>query len=170
MKRRAYFVLPDVALAEQIVKELLLARVEARHIHVIARPDIDLGDLPDANVLQTTDLVHGAQLGVALGAGLGTMVGAVLMVYPIEGAALQSGNMLIGAIIGALFGLWTASLAGAGMSNSRLAPFRARIESGDLLLLVDVPYRRLGEITDMVARRHPDAVAGGVEPTIPAFP
>lgn len=37
MRRRLYFLLPDLPSATQVVEDLLLARVEARHIHVLAR-------------------------------------------------------------------------------------------------------------------------------------
>ena len=59
MRRRLYFLLPDLGSAKQSVEDLLLARVEARHIHVLGRRGADLGDLPEASVFQKTDLVHG---------------------------------------------------------------------------------------------------------------
>jgi hypothetical protein len=37
-------------------------------------------------------------------------------------------------------------------------------------MMVDVPFNRSQEIVDPVRRRHPEAVSGGTEPTIPAFP
>jgi hypothetical protein len=36
--------------------------------------------------------------------------------------------------------------------------------------MVDVPVGRVEEIEQMLARRHPEAVDRGVEPSIPAFP
>ena len=44
------------------------------------------------------------------------------------------------------------------------------MESGKVLMMVDVPMRKQQEIYDMIVRRHPEAAAGGFEPTIPAFP
>jgi hypothetical protein len=44
------------------------------------------------------------------------------------------------------------------------------IERGKILMMVDVPFNRSQEIVDPVRRRHPEAVSGGTEPTIPAFP
>jgi hypothetical protein len=48
MRRRLYFLLPDVASARHTVDDLLLARVEDRHMHVLARRDTDLGNLHEA--------------------------------------------------------------------------------------------------------------------------
>ena len=67
MRRRLYFLLPDVASTRQVVDDLLVARIEARRLHVLARRDMDLQDLPEASVLQKTDVVHGAQIGARAG-------------------------------------------------------------------------------------------------------
>jgi len=37
MKRGLYFLLPNAARARQVVDELLLARIDEHHIHVIAK-------------------------------------------------------------------------------------------------------------------------------------
>jgi hypothetical protein len=36
--------------------------------------------------------------------------------------------------------------------------------------MVDVPFSRVEEIRNLVHRQHPEASAGVVEPTMPAFP
>ena len=64
MRRRMYYVMPDLASARKIMDDLLLARVEERHIHCLARRGTSMDGLHEANVLQKTDLVHGAQLGL----------------------------------------------------------------------------------------------------------
>lgn len=170
MRRRLYFLLPDLASARQSVEDLLLARVEARHIHVLARRGADLGDLPEASVFQKTDLVHGAQTGVVLGAIVGVLLGTLLVAYPPGGTPLQAVTILISAMIGACFGLWSASLAGASVPNSRLRQFQLWIDDGRLLLMVDVPYSQSDTVTELVTTRHPEAIPGGTEPTIPTFP
>ncbi|HYL19286.1 MAG TPA: DUF1269 domain-containing protein [Burkholderiales bacterium] len=170
MRRRLYFLLPDLKSARQVVNELLLARIEARRIHVLAQRGTDLEDLPEASVFQKTDVVHGAQVGVVLGAVGGALTGALLVAFPPGGANLQLVTVLIAALLGALFGFWVASLAGASVPNSRLQQFQGLIEQGKLLLMVDAPAGQADRITDLVTRLHPEAVLGGREPTIPAFP
>jgi hypothetical protein len=61
-------------------------------------------------------------------------------------------------------------MAGTSIPNSRLAGFYRAIEAGSVLMTVDVPLHRAHAIRERVARRHPEAVAAGLEPTIPAFP
>jgi len=106
------------------VDDLLLARIDARRIHVLGRRGMDLGDLPEANVLQKTDVVHGAQIGMMLGAALGALCGLLaLFIYPRDQLHLSLAVVLIGSLCGGFFGLWAASLAGAGVPNSRLKRF-----------------------------------------------
>jgi hypothetical protein len=165
-----YFLLPDLPSATQVVEDLLLARVEARHIHVLARRGIDIGDLPEASVFQKTDLVHGAQVGAVLGALAGVLLGVLLVAYPPGNVSLQLITVLIAALVGAGFGLWSASLAGASVPNSKLTQFQHWIDRGGLLLMVDVRFAKAEGVTEVVLRRHPEAVLGGTDPTIPAFP
>lgn len=68
MRRRLYFIMPDLASARKMMDDLLLARIEERHIHFLARRGTPMDGLHEANHLQKSDLVHGVQVGLALGA------------------------------------------------------------------------------------------------------
>lgn len=87
-----------------------------------------------------------------------------------ESARGMLNEMLIAALLGALFGTWASSMAASAVPNSKLKSFHPDIERGKVLMMVDVPMRRVQEISDLVAKRHPEAVSGGFEPTILAFP
>ena len=137
---------------------------------MLARRGTDLQDLPEASVFQKTDIVHGAQVGWVLGALAGTIGGILLVIFPPTGFSLQLVAVLVAALLGALFGVWASSLAGVSVPNSKLKRFQLSIDEGRLLLMVDVPFRDCERIAELVARRHPEAVSGGTEPTIPAFP
>jgi hypothetical protein len=170
MRRRLYFVLPDIESARGMRDEMLLARIEIKHIHFLARRDSLPDDLPEANVLQKTDFVHGAQLGMMIGGVAGIIGGLLIVLFPPEGVSLKLVTVLIGAVFGALFGAWASSMVASAVPNSKLKAFHPEIERGKVLMMVDVPMRRVQEITELVARRHPEAVSGGFDPTIPAFP
>jgi hypothetical protein len=170
MRRRLYFVLPDIDSARGMLNEMLLARIECRHIHFLSRRDTLPDDLPEANVLQKTDIVHGAQIGVAIGGIVGAAAGAMLVFFPPEGMTLKLITVLAVAIGGALFGAWASSMVASAVPNSRLKAFTGEMEEGKVLMMADVPMRRVQEICELVARRHPEALSRGFEPTIPAFP
>jgi len=170
MRRRLYFVLPDVESAHRTANDLLLARIEDRHMHFLAKRDIDLGELHEANVLQKTDLLHGGGIGLMLGGIGGLVLGAVIVAWPPEGTQPQMVAVLIAAVLGAGLGAWMSSMAAAALPNSRLKQFEGDIEHGKVLAMVDVPYGRVEEIRALVMRHHPEAVSGGQESRLPAFP
>ena len=58
MRRRLYFVLPDVKSAETIERELLLAKIEDSHIHFLAKDGINLGRLGFLVDVSPDNLVH----------------------------------------------------------------------------------------------------------------
>jgi uncharacterized membrane protein YeaQ/YmgE (transglycosylase-associated protein family) len=90
--------------------------------------------------------------------------------FPPAGATLQLVTVLITGVVGAACGMWVASMAGTVVPNSRLAAFSQAIAGGKVLMMVDVVFPRTQEIVDLVRQRHPEAMSGGTEPTIPAFP
>ena len=170
MRLRMYVTLPDLASARQLANDLLLARIEDKHMHFLARRGTDLGELHEASYLQKTDTVHGAFVGLVIGGLMGVVVGLLLMQYPPAGVNLQFVTVLIAAILGAVFGTWVASMVGLQVPNSRLKGFDPEIQEGKILLMLDVPAGRYEEIRGIIARTHPEAADRGNEPTVPAFP
>ena len=170
MRRRLYYMLPDVPSARAMLDELLLARIEERHIHFCAREGSLPADMPEANTFQKTDLVHGAEIGMMIGGIAGLLAGSLLLIFPPEGIELRTLALLVSGLGGAVFGSWASGMAAAAIPSSRLKPFAAGIEKGQVLLMVDVPYRRVTEVEDMITKRHPEINFCGVEPHIPAFP
>jgi len=168
--RRLYFLVPNVETARKVVDDLLLARIEFRHIHVIAREDTPLEDLPEASMFQSSDFVPALERGVAAGGATGIIAGIVAVTVPPAGLVLGGGAILGIALAGAGFGALLASMIGAGIPNSRLKAFERAVDQGNLLMLVDVSKARVEEIEQLIRNHHPEAKIEGTEPTIPAFP
>jgi hypothetical protein len=138
MRRRLYFVLPDVDSARRTADDLLLARVEDRHMRFLARRGADLGELHEAGYAIKTDIVHAAGIGLGFGALGGMVVGALVVFYPIEGTSPHPGWLFVAVMLGALLGAWVASMVGASVPNSKLERFRQDMDAGRVLLMVDV--------------------------------
>jgi uncharacterized membrane protein YeaQ/YmgE (transglycosylase-associated protein family) len=170
MRRRLYFLLPNVARARQVVDELLLARVDDHHIHVMARDGVDLGDLPRANLLQRSDFVHGIEIGLSVGGVTGILAGLVAVAFPPGDIQLGGWTLLVTALAGAVIGAWVAGMIGTDIPNSQLKSFEEAVAKGQVLMLVDVPKEKVVNVTQMIKKHHPEADMHGVEPTIPAFP
>ena len=89
--RRIYFLLPNIEVSRKLVDELLLARIDVNHIHVIAKEGTPMEDLPEASLAQKSDLVPALERGVALGGATGVLAGLaakgtteVLRVYHLD--------------------------------------------------------------------------------------
>lgn len=170
MRRRLYFLLPDVASARTVANDLLLARINDSQMRFLASRGTDLGELHEASFMQKGDFVHGAEIGLVVGAGCGAAAGLYMLFSPPLGLTLELVTILITALGGALLGAWVGSLVGASVPNVRLKQFTSDIELGKVLLILDVPRSRVRDVTEMLHQRHPEAVDRGWEPTVPAFP
>ena len=170
MRLRMYVTLPGVPSAKQLANDLLLARIEDRHMHFLARRGTDLGELHEASYLQKTDAMHGAFTGLVIGGIVGVVVGLLLVYFPPGGASIQLVAVLIAALVGAFLGIWIAGMMGLQVPNTQLKGFEQELQEGKVLLMLDVPAGRFDEIRQIIARTHPEAADRGSEPTVPAFP
>ena len=171
MSKRLCFVLPDVKTARRVEKDLLLARVETRRMHFLARRDVNLGGLPEATLRLKTDLVHGILIGLFTGAVAGGSIGVVIYLFPgLIGRPVNMGVILICALLGGLFGAWVSSMIGVSTPNIRLKPFAETIDAGNILLFLDLPPERVDEVRRIIKSHHPEAEDHGLDPTVPLFP
>ena len=170
MKRRLYYMLPDVPSASAMLDELLLARIEERHIHFCANEGTLPANIPEVTFFQKTDLIHGVELGMLIGGVSGLIAGALFLFFPAEDLQLNVIILLLATVGGALFGSWMSGLAAATVPNSSMTPFLAAIRQGQVLLIVDVPFYRVSEIENLIAKRHPEIRFAGMELHVPIFP
>jgi len=90
--RRIYFLVPDIATTHKIVDELRSKGIEDRHIHILAKRDTPLEDLPEAGVTVKTDFIPAVERGVALGGTTGLLAGLVGLRF--AGFAIAGGPIL----------------------------------------------------------------------------
>jgi uncharacterized membrane protein len=171
MRRRIYWLLPDLASANRTLNDLLLARIAEQHLHFVGREDADMTGLHVANVLQTSDLIRSAQTGLVIGGLAGAMLGAVIgLFFPLFGTEPEWGMVAVFSILGAFFGAWASSMIGVSTPSHRLRRFEPAIQQGQILLMADVPRSRVEAIEARLQTLHPEAHLEGMEPNIPAFP
>lgn len=169
-RKRLYFVLPNIPSARGMLNELLLARIEVRHIHFWAQEGRLPSDIPEVTGLHKTDVTHGAEIGMLAGGMLGLILGMWLVYFPPDWIHLDAITLVVTTFGGALLGSWMSGMAAAALPNSSMTGFLDVIASGKILLLVDVPFKREHEIEELIAKHHPEAKFGGVEAHIPLFP
>jgi hypothetical protein len=168
--RRIYFLVLDVPTGKRIVNELLLARIEERHLHVLAKRGTALEDLPEASLLQKSDFVPAVQRGLAMGGATGMLAGLVALALPVTPFVIAGGVLLASSLAGAGVGAWLGGMVGMNIGNTRLTQFADAIERGALLVMADVPRDRVEEIEARVRIHLPAVEIHGTEPTIPPFP
>lgn len=168
--RRIYFLIPTVSSARLIVDELLLARIDEHHIHVVAREGTALEDLPEAKLAQRSDLVPALQRGVAAGGLAGMLAGLLAVAFAPAGLVFGGGALVGMTLFGTGFGAWMSSMVGVGLPSSRIEQYEQAIAAGELLMMIDVPRAQVEEIEALVSRHHPEAELEGVDPNIPLFP
>lgn len=166
--RRLYFLLPDLDTTKKIVDELLLARIEDRHIHIVAKEGTPMEELPERSF--QSDVGPAIEQGLALGGATGVLAGLVAITFPPAGMVLGGGAVLALTIMGAGMGAFYSAMLGLDREDRRIQKFDDAIAQGEFLMLVDVPKKRVHEIEALIKSHHPDADIEGVEPTIPAFP
>ncbi|WP_347257572.1 DUF1269 domain-containing protein [Methylocaldum sp.] len=161
--RRIYFLVPDIEITKKIVDELLLARIEERHIHVLAKRGTPLEDLPEATFLQKTDFLPALEQGVALGGATGLLAGLVAIALP-TGLVLGGGALFAITLAGAGVGGLMSSMVGSSIGNRRIDQFQEAMEKGEFLLMIDVPRDRVEEIEAIIKKHHPEAECEGTDP------
>ena len=164
MRRKLYFMLPNIKTAYQMMDRLLLARIEERYIHFLAKPDLPLKDLPEASVSEKSDSLHGVGVGAMIGGVSGVLGGALVVAFPSlvaiptdSGPPLQALAILLISLVGAAFGAWWTGMVSSAIPNSSLEPYQARIDRGEILMIVTVPYHRIRDVRALVNQHCGDA-------------
>ncbi len=170
--RRLYFLIPNADIAKRVVDELLLARIPERHIHVVAKDHHILREhgIPEAGLLQESDVVPAIEKGMAAGGVTGLVAGVVAVTFPPAGLVLGGGAILATTIAGAAFGSVVAPMIGISAPNKRLKQFEKAVEAGELLMILDVPKSDVDKVNELVRTHHPDVHIEGTDPRVPPFP
>ncbi|MCP5291385.1 MAG: DUF1269 domain-containing protein [Nitrosomonas sp.] len=168
--RRIYFLVPNIAVTHKIVDELLLAKIEEKHIHVIAKRGTPLENLPEANLLQKSDFIPAVEQGLALGGATGLLAGLVAIALPPASTVVAGGILLGSGLAGAGIGAWLSGMVGMSIGNRRTKEFEEAIEAGEFLVLADVSPERVNEIEALIRKHIPEVEVEQTEPRIPAFP
>ena len=170
--RRLYFLAPHLNSAKSIFHDLLLARIDDHHVHVVSKDESELvkAHLPAATLLEKSDIVPAFERGLVIGFASGLVLSFIgVFMMPIE-LQLGGASILAITVFGAIFGAWVSSMIGVSVHNSHLKGFENAIAKGEYLFIVDIPKSRMAEISKLMKRHHPEAGSEGSEPTMPAFP
>ena len=162
--RRLYFLLPDVSHARNVVKELLTIGLDDKHIHTMAKKNVDLEDLPRATLRQRRDTLHAIEdwfwkINLAV-----FFVALLILIWTLTDLSRLSILMLLIMAVTFIGGyVW------AQVPDTHIREFRPEMSHGEILLMIDVPEQHLFEVEERIHRRHPEAIAGGTTWMVDAF-
>ena len=165
--RRIYFLAPNIEVTHKIVDELRSLGLEDRHMHVLAKRDTPLENLPEASEFQKTDFIPALERGAALGATTGLLAGLVGLRF--AGFAIAGGPVLGIIFFGATIGTIMSGLAGLQVGNSKVIKYVEAIEKGELLVMVDIAKEQIDKISKAIVKHHPNAKFEGIEPILPSL-
>ena len=166
MFRRLYFMFPSPETTHKAVIELVQNGVREKQMHALAREGIDLSGLPPsteqqrrglrdrlAQLLWNVDLILFALAlaGLIFALFYGSIVGVIIAVV-----------IMVATFLGGVFYTFR-------IPDITLAEFKEALAHGEVLLLMDVPRRRVAKIEEIIHRHHPSAAAGGSSWIIDAF-
>lgn len=167
--KRLCFLSPDCEHATAVVNDLKADGIDERNIYAFARSDCALADLPDGGP-EEDDFLPAFKRGIALGGATGLFAGLLAVVFPPAGIVIGGGGVLLIGMMGAsLSGLLTG-IAGSAFPNSRLQAFEQAIESGKILIMVDVPKDSVDHVNDLIRQLEPVVDVEGFEPAAPILP
>lgn len=163
MKRRLYFILPDEDHTLRLVEELEAAGITRDHIHAIPGLGANADRLPVATRRQRRDAAGLLERWTWL-ANLGLFA---LAMAGFAWAAIAGHT--VAAVIGlaiAVAALASGVLFALRVPNVHLDEFRGALAHCEILLMVDVPRRRVAEIEALAERQHPEVIMGGASWTL----
>jgi len=156
MRRRIYWLMPDLASARRAMHDLVQARVHVAHIHFAGPEGLDMAGLHAANVSQTSDIVQAAKTGWVIGSGCGIVAGLVAaLLFPIVGDDPEWEIAALLGVLGGAIGAWSSSMIGISIPSRRLQRFEGAIAQGWILLMVDLPRSRVQDIEALLQTAHP---------------
>jgi hypothetical protein len=157
--RRLYLIVPGPELAGRLVEELLSEDLTGQSMRLLSRRPRELDALP-VPVTGFRPSPDNILLRILGGAAAALMV--ALLTVAFSGAGQSTVPLLlivtlIGAAAGAATLLWWGFPA-------ELRPLRGELKREDLVMLLDVPDERLGELERAIASRHPEVRVKGTHP------
>lgn len=165
MNERLYFLLPDREHTLRVINELAERGFDPLDMHTIVGKGLSSADLPGSNSAQRGNFAGRLEFWAWRANLLVFFVAAlalVLMVFQQAGlwVLLPLAVMIAAFVLGERF---------THIPNVHLQEFRDALRHGEILLMIDVPHERVGEVEYRVHARHPEAVAGGSSWNTPAL-
>ncbi len=165
MLRRLFFLFPDEPHAQRVVDQLVSLNIPIRRFHAIGQ-NIELKTLPQATQRQKNDTAFRIEKFL-WSANLAVFALALVALV----TALVAGEfnwVMISLLVMAVTFIAGEQFA-VRVPDVHLTEFTDALSRGEILLMIDVPSKRVAEIENFIHRKYPEAFGGGVSWSVDAF-
>ena len=120
-------------------------------ISLVARPDIEVGHIPNRRKEADSDFVPAALRGALFGGLAGLLAGAIAaLAFPSVGISWGGAGLV--AMAGVLIGAFASALVGSSLPDPVRQKFDGEIKAGRILVLVDGAAEMLPAVENAVTR------------------
>jgi hypothetical protein len=141
--------LPDLDTCKEVRDALLIESIPEEAIQFIAKSGTTLEGLNTASNIDSTNMLHEGEKGIAYGMVFGLISGLYVITFPLwitVSPAWYSDApwfVILGTLIliGGLMMAIGAALLGMNIFNSDLKQYKSKIEKGEILMILSVPIR-----------------------------
>lgn len=148
MKRRLYYLADNFNTVDRVAQVLQRQGLSQWNFHVVSKDDVGLykHQLHSATPLHTRDVWRQGEWGGLIGFVMGIIVTAVI----IGGLGFFRNHIVEASIViialVAMHGAWIGAMTGLGNENYKIKRFHDDIESGRILVMIDVAAKERGRI------------------------
>ncbi|MEW8626840.1 MAG: hypothetical protein AB2551_13875 [Candidatus Thiodiazotropha sp.] len=157
--RRIYMLVPTRHHAEEVVKDLMFTRVNRQHIHTIAKPGMDLKELPAATIRQRSGFT--AQLESWLW-DINLLLFFAAIAIMLIGVWAAEWLLVAGCLAAMALSVALGYYFSGQVHQAHIDDFDVPLKHGEILLLVDVPRWRVSQVERTIRQQHPEVELGGV--------
>lgn len=166
--KRYFYISDNLDELERVEEELENAGITKPHIHVLSQDDADVAHhshLNEVEAVLRTDVVHGTEVGAAVGvaAAAAVLVIAYLAGWA-HGATWVAFVFLAIVVLG--FCTWEGGFFGIQSKNKRFERFNSALKEGKHVFFVDIESSNEKTLKDIVSR-HSSLIPSGKGPSVP---
>ena len=165
MLRRLFFLFPDEPHAQRVVDQLVALNIPIRHIHAIGQ-NVELKTLPQATQRQKNDTAFRIEKFLW---SANLAVFAFALVALVTALAAKEFNWATVSLLTMAATFFAGEQFAVHVPDVHLSEFTDALSHGEILLMIDVPFKRVTEIERFIHRKYPDAYGGGVGWSVDAF-
>jgi hypothetical protein len=150
MKNRCVFSTGDLTTARAAMRAAHQAGIADDDIALLAREDIERAAPPEQRLRNRCDFYPALLRGALWGGGGGLVLGVVAGLVTFS-SGLPLAGVLASCVVGAIAGCCMSAVAGAAVPDPVDRRFRHEIDSGRILVVIDVPHGRIADVEASVA-------------------